>query len=284
MIHVCIIGQGLIGGSLGMALRRVRSRGRRLYIVNGFDLSKKRLSLAKRTGAADQVSLSLTDSVSRADVVVLATPVQVMPGLVKKIVRTLKKGAILTDVGSVKELIGEEIRKGLNVRPDVKFVGGHPLAGSEKSGIENASAELFSGSFIVLTTDKVDKMALRQVAALWKSVGAQTLFLNSEHHDKTLALTSHLPHLISFALFSQANKTFHRNKSMHHFAAGSFRDMTRVAGSDAEVWAGIFSVNQVELKKSWRVFQSEVNRLLNLSGSALEKSLSSISISKRRWK
>lgn len=284
MVQVCIIGLGLIGGSLGLALRRVRWKGRRLFTVHGSSRSASTLRVAKRRGAVDRVSTSLSLAVSSADIVVLATPVQVMPALTKKILPHLKRNAVLTDVGSVKSSVRDQIKKSLGRRRDVQFVGAHPIAGSEKAGIEHAHKDLFEGAVCVITADKSSSLAVRQVTRLWQSAGARPLVLSADKHDEILSMTSHLPHLLAFALFSQVRQAASRNKNVRKMTAGSFRDMTRIAGSDAEVWAGIIQSNRGQIQKSWKKFQADVQGLLKSSEGALVKKIASLSSDRHKWK
>lgn len=268
--RVALIGVGLIGGSLGMALRRK-------YHISGWGRSRSALIQAKRRGALTDFSTDIKDVVSLADVVVLCVPVQAMANTTQKLLPYLKRGAIVSDVGSVKNDVEKALRKILSKRKDVRFVGAHPLAGSEKSGAENAKEGLFRGATVVLT----GKNAI--VERLWKDTGARPVLMSSFDHDALLALTSHLPHLLSFALFRQAMETAKHRPIVKSLAAGSFRDMTRIAASDPHVWTGIFQMNHKAIRSVVQNFSRNLKKILSTPTSDLTTLLNSISRTKKSW-
>jgi prephenate dehydrogenase len=242
---VAVIGVGLIGGSLGQALRRSKR-----YRVLGIARRPSTLHEAKRLGAIDAGSTNLTD-VYQADIVVLATPVDFIVPILQQIKPFLKPRAIVTDAGSVKGVLDQQIR-------GVRFVGAHPLAGSHKTGVKAARADLFRGATCVLVPQ--DLSALGEVRRLWETAGARILVMSAQDHDAAVALTSHLPHLLAHALVQAVMKHPER-KTLKALMAGSFRDMTRVASSDPEQWVQIFQSNLKNLRHAARLFEAELHRL-----------------------
>ncbi len=242
---VAIIGIGLIGGSLGQALRRSKR-----YRVLGIARRPSTLRDAKHLGAIDAGSTNLTD-VYQADIIVIATPVDSMVPIIQQIRPFLKSRAIVTDAGSVKGVLDQQIR-------GVRFVGAHPLAGSHKTGVKSAHPDLFRGATCVLVPQ--DDSALKAVRDMWKAAGARTLEMSARAHDEAVALTSHLPHLLAHALVHVAARRPDQ-KVLKSLMAGSFRDVTRVASSDPEQWVPIFQANLKNLRRGIRLFQKELNRL-----------------------
>jgi prephenate dehydrogenase len=276
MKNVCIVGVGLIGGSLGMALRRVRRVGQRVYAVSGVGRSLPSLKKAKRVGALDRFSTRVSDAVAGADIVVLAVPVEKMSPIAKKIRPFMKRGAILTDVGSVKKGIVSKLG-------GAHFVGGHPIAGSEKAGVENARAKLFHGATTVLTHDLSSKASLIAVSRLWRDAGSNVVVTSAAEHDKVLALTSHLPHMIAFSLFALVRDFSLKNPLAKRLAGPSFNDMTRIAASHPDVWTGIVNMNRRELAAGVRNFSRVFGSLCRLSPSRLHKTLAVLSRAKQAW-
>jgi len=269
--RVTIIGLGLIGGSLGMAIRR-----RRLAkTVMGFSRKPSTLRAAKRRGAIDTGTTNLRAAVRDADLIVLATPVDAIVPLARQAARSCRHGAVLTDVGSTKAQIVRSLERSLPRH--VSFIGAHPLAGSEQRGIDAASKELFQGSVCILTkTPRTNVQALRAVTRLWKPLVGRIVVLSPTRHDRLLAATSHLPHLIAACL---------TNVHPDHppTAAPSFLDMTRITKSDPDLWDDIFLSNRTELLRAvarfdrqWRALRSSLSRgdraqLLRLLKSATSK-------------
>lgn len=254
-VRVCIAGVGLIGGSLGQALRRVRRGGRRVYRVVGLGRSEATLRRARRLGAIDEGFTRPSAAVRGAQVVVLCVPVQDILPLARRLAPFLSPGTVVTDVGSVKSAIVDGMARALGRRRDVAFVGGHPMAGSEKIGVENADPKLFRGATCVLTPGRgASKVAVAVVRTLWRDAGATALEMSARLHDDGIALTSHLPHLLAFALVSEVSAAARRHPAVRALVAGSFRDMTRVAGSDPHLWSGVFSLNRAALGRALGAF------------------------------
>jgi len=230
--RLCIIGVGLIGGSIGMG---VRQRGLALHVV-GAGRSAERLQLALQAGAIDSATTSLQEAVTGADMVVVCTPVGLIVPTLRLCQQWLSPDCVVTDVGSVKSTVVQQATDLLGAR----FVGGHPMAGSEQTGVQNARADLFVNTTWALTpTEQTSPPALQKVSALAQGLGAQVLIADPDEHDRAVALTSHLPHAIALALVHVAE-----NSSYPQLVGGSFRDGTRVAGSSPELWRDIFLHNR----------------------------------------
>jgi len=243
---VVIIGTGLIGGSIGLALKKQRLAGQ----VIGLSRHQKNARLAKKVGAIDDIGLSL-EVVADADLVILATPVDIIVDLALRIAKKIKKDCIVIDVGSSKELIVSKLNK---LIPN--FLGCHPLAGSEKKGIANLENNIFSGSICVITpTAKTNARTLNKVKLLWKKLGASIVILSAKKHDQVLAFTSHLPHVLAFSLI---NSIPDRCLAL---SSSGLRDTTRISSSDANLWTKIFLSNRGNLLTALSIFQTKLTAL-----------------------
>lgn len=253
-MKVSIIGVGLIGGSFGLALKE---KGLAAEII-GVGRRETSLKEALRVGAVDETTLDLKEGVSQADLVVLAAPVGSILRIGRQIVPYLKEGAILTDVGSAKEEIVRTLG-GLTKN----FVGVHPMAGSNESGVEKATASLFEKATCVITpTGETSKKALNVVEDLWKKVGARVVQMSPETHDFLVAITSHLPHLAASSLVSLAAKE--KEKAVPLIATG-FKDTTRIASSHPQLWSDIFLSNKemvLSALKGYKEILSEWEELI----------------------
>ena len=224
----------MIGGSLGLAL--ARSEG---YEVVGFDVDPAASKAAEQRGAIHRCAPSEEDAVENADAVVLAMPVQDAVGTVKRIDARLREGAAVTDVGSAKGRVVAEASRRLGGR----FVGGHPMAGSERQGIEAADARLFEGATWILTpTAATSHDAYDQVSRLVAAAGARPVALDPDLHDELVARLSHVPQLVASAVVEMAVAGGDR-EAMIGLAGGGFRDVTRIASSDPDLWVGILRAN-----------------------------------------
>ncbi|MDH5423831.1 MAG: prephenate dehydrogenase/arogenate dehydrogenase family protein [Gammaproteobacteria bacterium] len=253
---LCIIGVGLIGGSLAMALRRAGYCNE----VIGAGRSAERLQKALALGVVDSFSTDLAKAVADADVVFVAVPMGAMAAVFKQIDGHLKPGAIVTDGGSAKVSVIEDAKANLQ-QSYSQFVPGHPIAGTEKSGVEAAFAELYKNRRVIITpTKKTNELAANAVVSMWQAAGAEVESMAAEHHDMVLAGTSHLPHLLAFGL---VNCLFENNNSESYFryAAGGFRDFTRIASSDPVMWRDICLSNKTALLDSLGLYQAELERL-----------------------
>jgi len=226
---ITIIGVGLMGGSIGLAVKKKRL-AKEIVGVCRRESSRQR---ALRSKAVDRATLNLGEAVKGADLVIIAAPVGEIVGLARVCVKFMKKSAILTDVGSSKKHIVSSIEKFSSKKTN--FVGAHPMAGSDKSGVENAGPGIFKGAVCVLTkTAGTNTRALSRLGRFWKSLGCRMLILSPEKHDEHASLASYLPHAASYAL------SLTQNGASVKLAAGSLKDTTRVASSDPELWKDIF--------------------------------------------
>jgi len=237
---VAVIGVGLLGGSLGLALKKNGLAGR----VIGVARRSETIPTAIELGAIDEGSLDPIAAVSQADLVFLATPVLQMPRLLEVIAPALSANCIVTDTGSSKENI-VEFAAALGIR---SFVGGHPMAGSEKKGVAYARPDLFSGRTYFLTpTAQTDEAALTTVRDLVTGFGAIPVILPPERHDRIVAITSHLPHLLASSLIRLALATSKVEPLLEKGMATGLRDITRIASGDVEMWRDIYISNRNHL-------------------------------------
>jgi prephenate dehydrogenase len=243
---VVIIGTGLIGGSIGLALKKQCLAGQ----VIGLSRHQKNVRLAKEVGAIDKIGLSL-DVVEDADLVILATPVDTIIDLASRIAKKIKKKCIVVDVASTKEsivaVLGQQIPG---------FLGCHPLAGSEKKGIANLQANIFEGSICIITpTLKTNQLVLNKVKLLWNKLGAKVIILSAKKHDKILAHTSHLPHAVAFSLINSIPDEY------LDLSSSGLRDTTRISLSDANLWSEIFLSNRINLLAALSNFELKLTAL-----------------------
>jgi len=250
---ITIIGVGLIGGSIGLGIKR---RGL-AEEVTGVFRRKSTLRKALARKAVDRGAMSIADGVKDADMIILATPVCLIPRFIYDVIKYAKRGTIITDVGSAKEWIVDRVESRMSASPAVFFVGSHPMAGSEHAGVEFAKADLLEGSPCIVTRTKaVDKKALAKVISFWKSLGAKVKVMTPREHDRSVAMISHLPHLVAFSLAGSVPA-----KDLIYAAEG-FKDTTRVASSDPKLWSDIFLSNSAELLKAARIFEKYYKKII----------------------
>jgi len=243
---VCIIGPGLIGGSIGLGLKK-RNLAK---TVIGVGHRASSIENALKMHAIDSGILNPEEAVKNADIVILATSVNQIIDTAKKVIPFMKSNAILTDVGSTKNYIIQQITH--NIREDISFVGAHPIAGSEQRGVEFASPDLFVGCNCIITPSNKNSKGLETISSLWQLLGAKILYLTAEQHDEILAYVSHLPHLIASCLMNSI-------KQEHLvYGASGLRDTTRVASGDPELWINIFDQNRENVIKSIDQFMAEL--------------------------
>lgn len=237
-----IFGPGLLGGSLGLA---VKSRKLAKH-VTVWARRPEAITDAVKRGVANDGFLDAATAVKDADFVVLATTIGVMETIARDIAPHVKAETIVTDVGSVKYPVVTALEHVLDGK--ARFIGSHPMAGSEESGVNAAQTNLFDGATCILTpTDNSDKDALMKVAAFWEAIGMKVRTLPPSDHDEVVAQVSHLPHLVSAALMNYACQT---GKSSLDFCGNGFRDTTRIAAGPAEMWKEICMVNRDELRRA----------------------------------
>ncbi len=237
---VTIIGLGLIGSSMARALRNSGIAQTITAADNNLEVCKKVTEL----DIADEVTSDIRRSVIGADIVVVAVPVGAVANVAEQIGPALKAGAVVTDVGSVKQSVIDALKPHL---PDsVHLVPGHPIAGTEHSGPENGFAELFENRWCILTPlPETDIRAVEKVTALWEACKSRIEIMDPQHHDLVLGITSHLPHLIAYTIVGTANQLEDDIKSeVIKFSASGFRDFTRIAASDPTMWRDVFLNNR----------------------------------------
>ena len=246
---ITLVGVGLLGGSLGMALRKRRSAA----LVVGFVRRAASVGECERLEAVKLATLDLQRAVEGAELIVLSTPIAQMRGLVKLMLPWLKPGAIVTDVGSVKGSVVRDIES-LVARAGAHFVGSHPMAGAEKMGVAAARADLFDGAVCIVTpTRKSNPAAVRKVEQLWKSVGARVLKLTPKAHDDLVSRSSHLPHVVAAQLANLILSPEHP-KEQRLLCANGFRDTTRIASGSPEMWRDIALANRQNLSRALDAF------------------------------
>ena len=243
--RITIWGVGLIGGSLGLALKKNGFRGQRVGLGRNID----RLEKARQHDAVDVVTTEVEQGVRGSDLVVLCTPVELIPVLVQQIVEVVgsQQSMVLTDVGSTKSVLVQTIEAQLRKHGSdtLSFVGAHPMAGSHETGVDAAHATLFENAACILTpTEMTHQDSLQQVKNLWEFVGAVPHLLSPETHDLLIGAASHLPHLIASLLANTvANVEAEQQKALN-FTATGFRDSTRIAAGSPDLWTGIFTQNR----------------------------------------
>jgi len=251
--RVTILGVGLLGASFAMALKKNNLCGS----ITGCGRNRENLQRAQERGIIDSFEEDPAAACRDADLIMLSAPVGVFPGLTGLISPVLKNGAVLTDVGSVK---GKLVREIENIIPrHVHYIGGHPIAGSDRSGIDSANAGLFINAKCIITpTENSDPDALEQITRLWKTLGSDVLTLSPEEHDRIYASVSHLPHLIAYAL---VNTVADLDRSYLDFSGKGFLDATRIASSSEELWKDICLLNRENLAEAIDVFQQNLEKL-----------------------
>jgi prephenate dehydrogenase len=259
---VAIIGTGLIGGSLALGIKKKKLA----HEVVGVSKHKKSISLALKIKAIDKGSLSLK-IIKGADLLIIAAPVETIIALKDEILKYIDKNCIITDVGSTKEEIVGRLEEALP-----NYIGSHPLAGSEKRGIINASPSIFDGSLCILTpTKKTTFAAIKNIKRLWKSLGAKIIVLTPRAHDKVISFVSHLPHIVAFSLINTVPQ------ELLKFSSGGFKDTTRIAASDTILWRDILLSNRKNLLDAISLFEINLTKIKsaikNNDRQALEKIL-----------
>ena len=268
--HLTIIGVGLIGGSVAKALRCENAVGH----VTGFGRRESTLQRAQALGVIDSWSLDLDAAVERAEVVILASPVNSIASIFHELKSCLGEATIVTDAGSVKGSIVDAAVRGLGDKI-VNFVPGHPIAGKEKSGVDAASETLFRGHRTILTPmANTGTEAISAVKDMWETMGAEVVFMEPSVHDELLALTSHLPHALAFILVDLLSRQTN-SKDCFNLSAGGFYDITRVASGDPVMWRDIFLSNKQAILQRLTEYSSAIDDLAELisrsDSSALEE-------------
>jgi prephenate dehydrogenase len=264
---VGIIGTGLIGGSLGLALRKKGAADR----VLGYDVDPSMIEEAVGRGAVDEAAGSIEDIAAACDLIFIAVPVRSIPDVLRALAQDVKAGTTISDVGSVKEKVVVAARE---ILPEgCHFIGGHPLTGSEQRGADFADPQLFNDAYYVLTplTD-CDAEAYSRLHALLTALGARVLAMEPLQHDRAVSVISHLPHLIAMGLMNLALERAEEYPLLR-LAAGGFRDMTRIASSSSGIWLDILMENREAVEESLRECISIMLRIENMLEEGQEEEL-----------
>jgi prephenate dehydrogenase len=280
--RVAIVGVGLIGGSLALALRRAGV----VSTIVAVDRDLQALERAAALGVIDQAAESVSEAARGADLVVIALPVRAIGNALHDVGLALEPHAVVTDVGSTKEEVVRIAREELRERFP-RFVPGHPIAGRESSGVESATADLFRGARVVLTPEaQTASDALETVRSCWESAGGRVTVLPAGTHDRIFAAVSHLPHLLSFALVSEIESR-EDAAELFGFAAGGFRDFTRIAASSPEMWRDIALQNKAALLEELDRYEARLAVFRALiekgDGPGLERLMSEARSARHAW-
>lgn len=249
---ITIIGVGLIGGSLGLALKEKKAN----FKIVGID-KQEIIEKAIARGAIDEGTVNLKEGIEEADIVIIATPVKTILNLLTQINPFLKKGCIVTDTGSTKQQIVQKANKVLS--KDIFFIGGHPMAGSEEYGIDSANSHLFQDKTYILTpTKKSNLIAIEKISSLIKMIGAKRLILNSLEHDRIVGTVSHLPQIMAVSLVNMVSELVRKENNNNYFKAvgEGFKDMTRIASSPYKIWEDICDTNQENILEMIQEFRN----------------------------
>jgi prephenate dehydrogenase len=255
--RITIIGLGLIGGSLGLALKAAYGNE---IIITGVDKKETSMQQAAARGAIDNFATDLSEGVCEAEIVFLCTPVLQIITMVKQILPFLKRDTIITDVGSTKKYIGDALEKLLP--PEITYIGGHPMTGREQSGILAADKDLFRNKWYIIIPGKTaSKRAADEVCRFAEATGAMVTVMDAVIHDRCAAVISHVPHVTAAAMVNLLDLYPDKEESLK-LAAGGFRDTTRIASSDADMWADICLTNQAAISDSLRNLQGLLGEVI----------------------
>ncbi len=257
---VFIIGLGLIGGSLALCIKKEHPES----IITGFDISVDNLKLASMMGVIDNLSTTIEEGAKTADLIILSTPVKETEKIIEILSKIeLKEKVIITDVGSTKSVITKKSQVLLD--KNVTFIGGHPMAGSHKSGVSASKVLLFENAFYLLTPhEKIEDQHVQCLLKWLQGTNAKFLVISPEEHDLLAGAISHMPHIVAASLVHQADQISEKHKLVTRLAAGGFRDITRIASSSPSMWRDILIHNKnvlIELMNEWK---KEMDRVLTL--------------------
>jgi prephenate dehydrogenase len=254
--RLCIVGVGLIGGSLARALREADY----CEVVVGTSRRQSHLEQAVSLGVIDRYELDVRRAVQGADMVVLCVPLGAMTAVMRALKGALAPTAVLTDGGSAKGSVIASAREAFGELPS-NFVPAHPVAGTEQSGVGASFASLYRDRRVIITPPEgANPEAVARVDAMWSATGAKVEHMDPEHHDRVLAATSHLPHLLAYNLVDVLGR-MEEHHEMFRFAAGGFRDFTRIASSDPVMWHDICLANRDALLDALRLFRGDLEQL-----------------------
>jgi len=252
---ITIIGLGLIGGSLAWALKETDE----VETVVGIDPDKESVQYALGKGIIDKGYSDIKEGVPGAEIIVISTHVGIVTDTAKSIFQVATEGAIITDVGSVKSSIVKGIEPELP--ENIHYIGGHPIAGTENSGVRSADSKLFNQRRCILTpTEKTDSQAKSKVTSMWESVGSEVHEMDSETHDHIFGIASHLPHIVAYSLINTVLSA-QDSDGLLEFAGGGLKDYTRVAASSPQMWVEIFKANKSHLLDAISMFKNSLGEI-----------------------
>ena len=253
---ITIIGVGLIGGSLARAVKK----NNLAEVVFGFGRNLSRLESAQKSNIIDQYSIDISEALNGASIVVIATPVGTFNSILRELKPYITEDMIITDVGSTKTGIAKAAREIL-VEMASCFVPAHPITGKEKSGFESSDEELFINKKVIITPLEINSdKTINSLKKLWEDVGADVDFMSAESHDELLGMTSHLPHMLAFSL---VNYLITQNPSASIYAAGGFKDFSRIASGDAVMWRDICLNNRDQIIAHIKSYQETLSALVD---------------------
>lgn len=254
--RVCILGVGLIGGSIARAMKKHQL----CREIVGYGRNEVELQKAVSLGVIDRSALSVVEAVTGSDLIIMAVPMGAFEQLFKQMAGEIKPSAIITDVGSAKTSVINAAKKVFGELPS-GLVPAHPIAGTEKNGVEASFDSLFENRCTIITpTENSSEAAIEAVTTLWKAIGADVVSMTPEHHDHVLAATSHLPHILAFSLVDTLSK-MQEHSEIFRFSAGGFRDFTRIASSDPRMWRDICLYNKNAILTMLKQYEGQLKAL-----------------------
>ena len=252
---ITIIGVGLIGGSLALALKE-RNLAK---VVFGYGRDQSRLAEAQKSNIIDAFSTNIKEAIDEANIVVIATPVGTFKDILDQIEPLISSNVIITDVGSTKSDIVNIVNDVLKDNSSC-FIPAHPIAGKERSGFEVSDSKLYDGKKVIITPQETNSPeSIDEIGQMWKNVGADVDFMSAESHDNLLGMTSHLPHMLAFSL---VNYLVDQNPNASIYAGGGFKDFSRIASGDAVMWRDICLQNKNQIMSHLKGYQSTLDDLL----------------------
>ena len=280
MNRICIIGVGLIGGSFAAGLKQ----SNQVHTIVGYGRNKANLIKAQELMVIDEYSLDISEALKDVDLVLIATPVNSFKAILEMIKPYITDQVIVTDVGSTKASVINIAKQVFGHMPK-NFIPAHPIAGKEQSGVEAAQADLFNNKRVIITPeDNSNALSVSAVSALWQSVGAKVEVMDADKHDDLLAMTSHLPHMLAFSLMDYLMSS---NPDACHYAAGGFKDFSRIASSDAVMWRDICINNPDQIIKHIEGYQESLSSIAHLiknnQPEELEKLFSDAKSARDNW-
>ncbi|MDG2252275.1 MAG: prephenate dehydrogenase/arogenate dehydrogenase family protein [Methylophilaceae bacterium] len=260
MKNILIFGVGLIGGSIALKSKHIKLFKQ---VVGVERKDGTTLSPFVKSGMLDHISINLENDIANADLIVVATPVAKIYGILKNIYPHLKTNTVITDVGSTKSNVMNDAKSALNEKSS-QFIGSHPIAGSEKHGPSAAIQDLFEGMNIIVTppTDSTDFMK-EKINQFWSAMGGEITVMTPQEHDKIFSTVSHLPHILAFSLVNLINNN-KKKEILLNFAASGFRDFSRIAASSPEVWRDISIANKNAILNDLKLYQNELTKITDL--------------------